>query len=214
METVRARILVGALLILVGILFLLQNLGFFELGAVIFGLLFAAGGVAFLYLALSRRDAWWAVIPGLSLIGLGVMVLANGLGLPGAEIWSPTIFFAAIGLGFWVVYYRDRSNWWAIIPGGVLLSLALVILVSGVAEGEVAGAALFIGIGLTFLVLSVVPTPEGRLTWARIPAVVLILFGLFVGAAATELVGYLWPAALILGGLFLLVRALTAGRRR
>jgi hypothetical protein len=36
------------------------------------------------------------------------------------------LFLAALSLAFWAVYLTRREQWWAIIPGGALATLALV----------------------------------------------------------------------------------------
>jgi hypothetical protein len=99
------------------------------------------------------------------------------------------------------------ENWWAVIPGGVLLTLAIVAGLSENLEGIETGGVFFLGLGLTFALLALLPTGDGKLTWALIPAVVLFLMGLLITAAAAEFINYVWPAALILGGLYLLYRA-------
>jgi hypothetical protein len=70
------------------------------------------------------------------------------------------------------------------------------------------GGVFFFGLGLTFALLAILPTPEGRLTWAIIPAIVLLVMGALITAAAAQLINYLWPVALVLGGLYLLYRVI------
>ena len=87
------------------------------------------------------------------------------------------------------------------------IAVALVAGLSETLDGEVAGAVLFLGLGLTFAALSLVRTPAGGLRWALIPAGVMLLLGLAVlVATGNELFRYLWPVALILVGLYLLAR--------
>ena len=88
---------------------------------------FAIGGVAFLYVFIRDQNNWWALIPGSSLLGLAILV---GLGVVApayADVVGAPIFMGSIGLGFWAVYAVQRENWWAIIPGGVLMSIAAMI---------------------------------------------------------------------------------------
>jgi uncharacterized membrane protein len=73
-------------------------------------------------------------------------------------------------------------------------------------EAMETGGIFFFGLGLTFALLALLPTPEGRLTWSIIPAIVFLIVGTFITAAATELINYVWPVLLILGGLYLLYR--------
>ena len=70
--------------------------------------------------------------------------------------------------------------------------------------GFQSGGVFLIGLGLTFGVLGFVPTEHGRMRWAFIPALVLILVGLFITIAAFNLFDLLWPLALIAGGVLII----------
>jgi hypothetical protein len=201
----------GALLIIAGVLFLLDSLAILQITALIWALIFAAGGLAFLTVFVLNRAAWWPVIPGFALLGLAVLILV-GAYLPDVGAWAGSIFLGAIALGFWVVYLLEREQWWAIIPGGVLVTLALVAGLAEVVGGGAVGGLFFFGIGATFALLAVVPTSEGRLRWAWIPAIVMVVMGFVVLAAASDIFNYVWPAALILGGIILLLRVLRPER--
>ena len=99
----------------------------------------------------------------------------------------------------------DRDKWWAIIPGGVLVTLAAV---AGLERGTdiQTGGIFFLGLGATFILVALAPNPHGQMRWAFIPAAVLLILGLllFVGFHGHH---YIWPLSLISAGLFLLVRA-------
>jgi hypothetical protein len=208
----RWQILGGILLIAAGALFLLDSLGFVTIGVLGWALLLAAAGLAFLYLFLADREQWWALIPGCALLSVAVL-LALAQWLPDLEGgWLGAIVPAGISVSFWVIFFLQREFWWAAIPGGVLLTVALVAGLSSVIEGEAVGGVLFLGLGLTFGLLGVIPTPQGRMRWAFIPAAVMVIMGLIVVAATSSFFAFLWPAALILAGLYLLARIL--GSRR
>ena len=116
------------------------------------------------------------------------------------------IFLGGIGLAFWVIYFLKREFWWAVIPGGVLFTVALIAALSSVFEGDETGGILFLGLGLTFGLLYFLPTPHGRMKWAIFPAAVLLVMGLLFTVAAIGAFQYLGALALILVGLFLLYR--------
>ena len=61
--------------------------------------------------------------------------------------------------------------------------------------------------GVTFLLVGLLPTPQGKMTWAFIPGGILLVFGLLMLAARTDLLVVVGPAALIVVGLGLVVRA-------
>jgi hypothetical protein len=196
-------------LIVLGLVFLLESLDVVAVGDFIWPVLFGLGGLAFLSVFVGDRTHWWAVIPGFTLLGLAGLIAWGVYGPSTAESWGATFFLGGISLSFWVIYLTNRENWWAIIPGGVLLTIALVAgLSSAVESGVVIGGVFFLGLALTFGALSLVKTPEGRLRWALIPAAVLFVMGLVITFAATDMFNYVWPAALILVGLYLLVRLL------
>jgi hypothetical protein len=198
----------GVLLIVVGILLLLQNLGILAgLVALTWSLLFGAAGMVFLYVFLTNRTRWWALIPGFALLSLAVLIALDQFLPEIGDVLGGTLFLGGIGLAFWVIYFINREHWWAVIPGGVLFTLALVAGLSPVLEGIETGGVFLLGLGLTFGLLSLLPTPQGRMRWALIPAGVLLAMGLVITTAATGIIKYLWPAALILVGLYLLFRA-------
>jgi hypothetical protein len=208
MKRLDVRAIGGILLIIVGILLLLQNLGVFEvIVALVWALLFAAGGLIFLYMFLTEHTRnWWAVIPGFALLGLAALILLDELFPRIGEALGGAIFLGGVGLAFWVIYFIKREHWWAVIPGGVLFTLALVTVVSYVLGGGWAGGAFFVGLGLTFGLLYFLPTPQGRMKWALIPAAVLVVMGVLVTAATTGGLSCLGGAVLILVGLYLLFR--------
>ncbi|HOG46363.1 MAG TPA: hypothetical protein PLB78_06930, partial [Anaerolineae bacterium] len=121
------------------------------------------------------------------------------------------VFFLGLGLVFAALYFAEidgkRHNWWTLIPAGALFSLAAVIVLSGLGAEELAGAALFLGLGVTFGVLYLLRSPERPLDWAWIPSLALLGFGaLVLFVAGDSLVARaFWPLALIAAGVVLLV---------
>lgn len=198
------RILWGGLLILAGGLFLLQEMNLIPSAwDFIWAFVFGIAGCAFLLVYWTNRTQWWLLIPGLSLLSLGIFMLFEEI-LPGAD-WIEAIFLAGIGLSFWLIYALNRENWWALIPGGVLVTLAVVAGIEPFVGGDLGGGIFMLGIGLTFVLIGVIPTPQGRMRWAFIPAVVLLFLGIFIVTPLLPLLKYIWPVALILlGGYFVL----------
>lgn len=203
MKRINFNVLAGALLVVLGALMLLENLQVIPRATGMFwGALFVVGGGMFLYfMAGNMRTRWWAAIPGFTLLGLG---LQNFL----PEAWGNlggAFFLGALGLGFFAVYLTDRARWWGLIPGGTLSTLAVI---AGVGDaGLDAGSLLFVGLGLTFLLVGVLPTPGGRMTWAFIPAAALILLGAFLGSETLSgILFYIVPAALVLAGAVFIYR--------
>ena len=214
MERSKAFSGLGLILVALGCLFLLQNFGYLgEMDNVVWALLAGFGGLAFLWVFLSNRDQWWALIPGFTLLGL-----ASTLGLSGADFaggWVGAIFLGAIGAAFLVIYLIRRDYWWALIPAGTLFTLAVVSVASSYLPGEASGGILFLGLASTFALLYVLPTPDedprkgtGRLQWALIPAAVLALMGFLMIATSGNLIGLIVPVGLVVAGAYVVVRAL------
>jgi hypothetical protein len=207
------RVVVGVLLIAAGAVALLQNLGLLPSeSGVIWAFLFGAGGVIFITVYLTDRAQWWPLIPAGSLLGLAAVI---GLSLLDAELAGigGAAFLGCAGLPFVVIYLTDREQWWAIIPGGSLITLAAV---AGLAEplgGAAGGGILFLGLAGTFGLLSLVDTPKGRLRWALIPAAVLALLGVGLMVNSPQGLVYVFAGAAILAGVWIVGRTLRAGRR-
>ncbi len=199
------RTILGASLILLGGLLLLENLGIIQgASGVFWGLVFLAGAAYFVMVLLQNpRNRWWAIFPAAALGGMGGAAL-----LPEAfSGWGGGIFLGALGLGFFIVYIINRANWWAIIPAGVLLTLAGVTTLTEYETFSAlnSGSIFFIGLGFTFLLVALLPTPQGQSRWAYIPAIILILMGGLLGTQATAgLADFVWPTALILAGLLVI----------
>ncbi len=205
------RIVWGALLIVAGLLFLAQSMGLIPSAwSALWAVVFGVAGLAFVAWLFVDRRQWWAIIPGMTLLGLaGIIVLSM---LPrtvvpeGNDGWIGAVFLGAIGLSFVMVYVMRRDFWWALIPAGALMTLALVVLSTSFMSGLESGALLFLGLGITFGIVALVPTPDGRMTWAWIPAGILGVMGILVALALSSLLNYVWPIALIMAGIYILIR--------
>lgn len=201
----------GVLLIIAGVVFLLQNMGFFEnIGPLFAVLLFGVGGVVFLSVFLTNlSERWWAAIPGATLLGLAMTVFLDNYGPGFLDRLAGPVFLASIGFGFILVYLADLTKWWAVIPAGVMTTLGVV---AGVDELRIrwidSGGVFFLGLGGTFLVLALLSGRRGQTQqWAFIPAAVLLIMGFLIGTPWIGYMEYLWPVALIGVGLFWIMRS-------
>lgn len=176
MKRIDFRIVIGALLVLGGVLALMETMGYLKNASDIFWSgTFIVAGLAFLVVMFSGQ--WWGAFPGFTLIALGVTsILPKSLGDFGGAI-----FLGGIALSFWYVYFNSRTErWWALIPAGVLTALALVVILSQSFE-EYSGAVFLGGIGLAFF--AVYFTNMSERWWALIPGGVLsTLAGVTVAA--------------------------------
>ena len=193
------RILIGAALILGGILMLLDRLGILKGATDLFwaGIL-AVGAAIFLVWFFSDRTKWWAAIPGFTLAGMAASsLLLDRIG------WGGLAFLGGIGLGFWAVYFTNRERWWAIIPGGVLITLGITSVMSDVYGVMDSGGVFFVGLGITFVLVALL----AKMKWAFIPAAVLLLLGFFLGTPFVGIMEYVWIGVLLVAGAILVISA-------
>ncbi len=202
------RVPFGIVLVVLGVLAFLQsfNLINFEGGIwlLLFGAIFGIAGASFIYALVADRNAWWAAIPGLTLLGLGVMMVLFSFGENFLGNFPPALFLASIAASFWLVYYVKRAFWWALIPAGVMTSVAVIVLLPD--QGNLVPAVLFLGMAATFALLGFVDVNGRRLTWPWIPAGILALMGIIFGITSTGVTAIVWAVLLILGGGFLIAR--------
>jgi hypothetical protein len=205
------RLAIGGVLILTGGLLLLQQMGIISGDiSVLWASLLIASGLVFLGVFAVNRQHWWALIPGLTLLGLGIIPF-----LPAEYTYlGGSIMLSAVGLSFFIIYFSHHEHWWAIIPGGVLMTLAFCsylafhidATVAGIRiDGLVLGSVFFLGLALTFLLVGILPNPSGRMKWAFIPAAALLLTA-FTAASfrLQQIMIYVWPIVLVLSGIYLI----------
>jgi len=190
----------GLALILAGALFLLRTMGLLDnVGDVFWGAIFLSAGALFLFAFFT--GSWWAVIPGCTLAGIGVLIL-----LPDSlEKFGGAVFLGAIGLAFWLVYVTaPRVRWWSLIPAGVLTALAATTILPDLVGGRATGSIFLFGIALTFALVALL----AGMKWAWYPAGVIAVLGLISLLALESLSNYIWAGALILGGGLFIFRAM------
>ncbi|MBK8050261.1 MAG: hypothetical protein IPK16_26050 [Anaerolineales bacterium] len=200
----------GFLLIALGSFLLLQATGILGvLSGLFWTIVFAAVGAAFLYVFLTAvHTRWWAAIPGFTLLGLAATVFYDHFAPPFFSDIGGAVFLASIGASFIAIFFTNRHLWWALIPGGALLSVAGVVLVSQAGLTFINPASvLFVGLGATFGLVGLLSTYLNiNLRWAYIPAAVLLVLGMFIFTPFMGVVGMVLPLALIGGGAYLVLR--------
>jgi hypothetical protein len=125
--------------------------------------------LAFLSYALSGWKHWGWLFPAGVFGGLAVTVALATNNVDSAVVGSP-LFFGLL-IPFAAAYLTDRShNWWALIPGGLMLFLVLTTLLVDSAGGEWVGSMFLFLIGLSFLVVYL---NNRTRTWALLVAYIL-----------------------------------------
>jgi hypothetical protein len=173
----RSGLFWGFLLIAAGIVALGQQMGYIDqfteprIWMAIFGLVSL---LAFLNYALSGWTQWGWLFPAGVFGGLAVTIALATNNVETAAVASP--LFIGLTLPFAAAYLADRTrNWWALIPGGVMLFLTLTMFLADSAGGEWIGALFLFLIALSFLAVYL---NNRTRTWALIVAYVLVVLSI------------------------------------
>lgn len=166
----------GVLLIGAGLLALADQMGYVETFSPqvwigIFAVISLLGLVSY---ALSGWKQWGWLFPTGVFGGLAVTLALATNNVSSAAVAS-SLFFGLL-LPFAAAYLTDRTrNWWALIPSGVMLFLALTTLLVDSAGGEWVGALFLFIIALSFFVVYL---NNRTRTWALLVAYILAVLGI------------------------------------
>jgi hypothetical protein len=159
----------GLLLIGAGVVALGQQLGYIQqftepqFWIWVFAIISLAALVEY---ALSGWKQWGWLFPAGAFGGVALLITLAVNNVDSAAIVSP-LFFGLL-IPFVAAYLTDRTrNWWALIPGGVMLFLAMTMLVVDSSGGEWVGAMFLLMFALAFLIVYL--TNRVR-TWALLVA--------------------------------------------
>ncbi len=171
MNVNKASLFWGILLIGGGVLALADQLGYIEnLSPTLWIFVFAAISLlGFISYATSGFKQWGWLFPAGIFGGLAVTIAfaANHVDNPAI---ASSLFFGLL-IPFAAAYLTDRSrNWWALIPGGVMLFLAMTTLLVENVGGEWVGALFLFLIGLSFLIVYL---SNRTRTWALLVAYIM-----------------------------------------
>ena len=201
-----ARKYLGIILLFVGGLILIQNLNLFksDIGSVVGAIIYGTFSIYLFFQFSHRPDHWWWLIIGVFLLGLAlsnIIILFDTL-----EQYSPMVGITFAGIGFLIIYLYNRTNWWALIPGSILISLGIIRYLEVTSPDTSTNGILFFGTGIAFLLIFLIPSSLGeRMNWPLIPTVIFLA----IGATASldqdlNIFSFVGPGLLILGGLLVL----------
>jgi len=195
------RIVFGFILTVIGSIFLLENLGILHGGfTMLWAILIASAGAAALYIYAINRENWWALIPGCTLVAVGLNIALGVFSQQLQNMLGGGIIVGGIALSFWMVFFTHRSYWWAIIPAGILSSVAFVSVLDGIFPNGQTEGLFLIGFGMTFILLGFLPGYDNQLKWAFIPGGILTLIGVLTLPFMEVIFNIIWPIALIGAG--------------
>lgn len=207
-KVLSSRLFWGLILIIGGLLLLLDTFGVIQAGSIFWMVLAGFIGLLFLALYITQHEHWWALIPGVILLTVAVVVGLNAF-LPSFDEngFQGTVILGGIGLSFLLVYLVERGNWWAIIPAGIMATIAAIALPVVSNSAFASGGVFFLGLGITFALVALLPNTVSPMRWAWVPAIILGLIGILILVSSENLIKYIWPAAIMLIGLLLIIRA-------
>ena len=168
----RSGLFWGLLLIAAGVVALGQQMGFINqfteprIWIAVFAVVSLLG---FLNYAWSGWKQWGWLFPAGVFGGLALVITLATSNVDSAVVASP-LFFGLL-IPFVAAYLTDRThNWWALIPGGVMLFLALTTLFVDSSGGEWVGALFLFMIALSFLMVYL---NNRTRTWALLVAYIV-----------------------------------------
>ncbi len=194
MKTKDINVFWGLVLVVLGIVFLLNELNVIVLGnlsnviwAFIFGVMAAFFLITYF---LKERKEWGWLFPATIFTGIALVIGLEGTHI--GRILSAAPVLLGIAVPFAVKYFSDpRSKQWALIPTWALTVIAGVILLDRYMNGNLVGALVLYSIALPFLYVYL--TDKTR-QWALIPFAAtsvigtIPLLGLFLSGAWFDVV--------------------------
>lgn len=194
----------GGLLILFGIMALVGT--FVDLGPWVWIVVLGLAGLLVFLLFLTDRSEFALLLPTYVLWVIAGLIAITEINILG-DAWIPFYVLTSIALPFLVVYFRNRSQWWALIPAYVLLAVGLMVLLleTNILNDLLVPAYVMFAIAIPFLF---VYARNRKNWWALIPGGILIVIGLafLIAEAALE---FILPVVFILLGIGILLRAFT-----
>jgi hypothetical protein len=170
----------GSVLIVLGAAALLSQFVPWFTGLLWAGL-FAGAGVVFFTIYLRNREQWWSLIPGYVFVIIGGIICLATIQFPGDFIGSFVMF--SIALPFLFVYLQNREHWWFLIPAYVMTVIGVIIWLSATfsPNGDLVGVMIMWAIALPFYY---VYFHNREHWWALIPAYVMTVIGIIIGATS------------------------------
>lgn len=193
----------GSLLIIFGVVGLVES--FIDLTPWAWVAILAATGLGIFGLYLRDRSEGWPLIPAYALWAVAGLLALVELNVLRDDFLAAYVLFT-IALPFIAVYLRDRSQWWALIPAYVLLSIGIMIPLEeiGFLNDFLVPAYVMFVIALPFFVVYI---RNPKQWWPLIPGGIMAAIGL--SFLLVEAFQYVFPALVILVGLWVLIRSFT-----
>jgi hypothetical protein len=116
--------------------------------------------IALPFLVVYFRDQqhWWALIPAYTMLTIGLMVGLIDSGLLN-DLVIPAYIMFSIALPFIYVYVRNPSEWWPLIPAGVMGIMGMGFLLAD-RSTRIVAPIIVIGIGVAIILRQFLRSPS------------------------------------------------------
>ena len=210
------RVSLGAILTLIGVLALFQNLRILPIDEDhIVGLTFLLGGLG-IFLQGRKGRSGFKFYGGLAAMFIGFAILVGATNILPEEIIGTAILWLIASV-FLSVHLNKRQAYWPLIPAGILYTIGFAVALEGfhLVHGSTIGALINFGIAATFGYLYSIRNEQNRLGWAKYPALGMLVISLIVYFADRHYgIGpIIFSIALILAGVGLILQTLRADRQ-
>jgi hypothetical protein len=211
-----SRITLGALLVIIGLLALAQNLDWLRIDSQhVTGIIFLLSGAALFNQ--SRNDGKQVKFySGIAAMYIGFAILVDATRILPDQISGTAALWILAAL-FLRAHLSKRESYWPIIPAGILFTLGLMIALDGfdLIDGATIGAMINFGIAATFGYLYSTRNEQNRLEWAKYPALGFLGVSILVYFADRHYGAgpIIFAVVLIVAGIGLIVQTVRADRR-
>ena len=203
-QSKKSGLVLGGLLIVFGVLALLETVT--DLSAWVWVAVLTVGGLGvYAIYAMDRTEKWLLIISYAMLAVAGLLTFLT-LGVL-VDSYVATYVLLTIAIPFLVAFLFNRTNWGLLIPFYVLLVIGIMVplLELGVLNDTLVATYVLLAIAIPFFIVYIRNTKNW---WALIPGGILAVIGIafLIAEAAVE---YVFPAALIVGGILVVIRQFT-----
>lgn len=210
-------IIIGSLIIFIGILILLSNLDviYFSSDLTIGGS-FLLVGITFISFFLNETHKLYLLFLGEVTGSIGLALVLGSLPVIPffyrEELTWIAILWGA-GVVFFTVYFTNHSQIWSIIPGGIIFTIGLLVLVATFAPitDENLWVLFLVGLSITFGVLFLLSPNKSQSTWAKYLAIILMGLALLIFYLVNDdslIIRIIFPIVLILIGSYYVYQGL------
>jgi hypothetical protein len=210
MENQSRGIFIGGIIVLLGLFFLMPNIGIKVSYSAILGICISIAVAWTFYSTYTNHRKFKFLLHLAALTAfLTLLLLINLFWVHSGNITS-IIFFTVCAIVFGNIYRTNKKLVWAIVPAGIAIALVTTNLLNclGLLRTDHEWIILFLGSGLAFYYMWIQRQELKRYKWAKIVAYLLIVIAMSIYIETTPFIGadILLPGLLILFGVYLIAQ--------